>query len=223
MYLPAAFAVTEPELIAEAITSIAAGHLVTSHDGAFDSSFLPLLADTSLSVLHGHLARANPHGRAIAAAGEAGVGALVILGGPDAYVSPAWYPSKAESGEVVPTWNFEVVHVHGRVRVVDDAAFVADVVRRLTDRHEARRLAAAPGGPPVWSVDDAPADYLARMHRAIVGVELRIDRIEAKRKLSQNRPDDDRAAVRRALAGGSPRDQAVAGAMAAADDHGEVP
>jgi transcriptional regulator len=217
MYLPAAFAVTEPDEISAAIDAIAAAHLVTFGPDGFDSSFLPFLADPSVTVLHGHLARANPHGRAIALAGDQGVDALVIFGGPDTYVSPAWYPSKAVSGEVVPTWNFEVVHVHGRVRVVDERAFVADVVRRLTDRHEGRRTAASPDGPPAWSVDDAPADYLARMHRAIVGIEVRVERVEAKRKLSQNRPDDDRDAVRRALAARSPRDRGVADAMTDVD------
>ena len=210
MYLPRTFAVGDAASIAMMIRSAAVGHLVTSGPAGLDSSLLPLLADEQLTVLHGHLARANPHGRALASKGDDGADALVIFAGPDTYVSPAWYPTKAATGEVVPTWNYEVVHVHGRVHVVDDAAFVADVVRRLTDVHEPARTDDAPR----WSVDDAPPDYLSRMHRAIVGIELRIERVEAKRKLSQNRPPVDRTAVVEALAAGDDRQRPVSRAMA---------
>ena len=210
MNLPPAFAVDDAVLIATMIRSVAVGHLVTSGAVGLDSSLLPLLVDDELTVLHGHLARANPHGRALASKGDDGADALVIFAGPDTYVSPAWYSTKTATGEVVPTWNYEVVHVHGRVRVVDDHAFVADVVRRLTDVHEAARA----DGAPRWSVDDAPANYLARMHRAIVGIELRVERVEAKRKLSQNRPPEDRTAVVGALAAGDDRQRPVSRAMA---------
>ncbi len=210
VYLPPAFAVEDAASVATMIRSVAVGHLVTPGAAGLESSLLPLLADEQLTVLHGHLARANPHGRALASMGDVGVNAMVIFAGPDAYVSPAWYPTKAATGEVVPTWNYEVVHVHGRVCVVDDHSFVADVVRRLTDVHEAART----DGAPRWSVDDAPADYLARMHRAIIGIEIRVDRVEAKRKLSQNRPPEDRSSVADALAAGDDRQRPVSRAMA---------
>jgi len=110
--------------------------------------------------------------------------ALVVVTGAEAYVSPAWYASKVEHGRVVPTWNYVTAHVHGVVTVHDDPAWVADLVRELTDRHEAGL--AAP-----WSVDDAPPRFFAGQLRAIVGVEVAIGRIEAKFKLSQNRPSAD--------------------------------
>ena len=210
MYLPRAFAVDDAVLIATMIRSVAVGHLVTSGAAGLDSSLLPLLVDDELTVLRGHLARANPHGRALASLGDKGADALVIFAGPDTYVSPSWYPTKTATGEVVPTWNYEVVHVRGRVRVVDDHSFVADVVRRLTDAHESTRTDSAPR----WSVDDAPADYLARMHRAIVGIEVLVGTVEAKRKLSQNRPPEDRTAVTEALAVGDDGQRPVSRAMA---------
>ena len=108
----------------------------------------------------------------------------MIVRGPDAYVSPGWYPSKAEHGRVVPTWNYLTAHVHGRLVVHDDPAWVEAVVRRLTERHEA-------ASPTPWSVDDAPAAFVAGQLRAVVGVELVISRVQAKAKLSQNRPSAD--------------------------------
>lgn len=159
-------------------------------------------ADDVMS-LRGHVARANPIRQA------APCRALVIVPVSDAYVSPSWYPSKAEHGKVVPTWNYEVVHLHGRLVAHDDATWVAGLVRELTDVHEA-------GQPAAWSVDDAPADFVAKQHRAIVGIEIVVDRVEAKRKLSQNRSDADRDGVRTGLqSSGSTRGAAVAEAMSA--------
>ena len=119
---------------------------------------------------------------------------LAIVRGPDAYVSPSWYAAKAEHGRVVPTWNYVTAHVYGRLVVHDDPDWVEDVVRRLTAKHEAARLT-APGQPPAWSVDDAPRAFIEGQLRAIVGLELQITRIEAKAKLSQNRPVADIAGV----------------------------
>ncbi len=110
--------------------------------------------------------------------------AMVIVRGPDAYISPGRYASKAEHGRVVPTWNYLTAHVYGRLVVHDDAAWVDALVRRLTDKHEA-------AGPRPWSTDDAPPAFIAGQLRAIVGVELVISRVEAKAKLSQNRPSAD--------------------------------
>jgi transcriptional regulator len=130
-------------------------------------------------ALLGHLARNNDQWRR-PVLGEA----LAILRGPDAYVSPSWYATKTEHGRVVPTWNYIVVHAYGELVVHDDPAWVEALVRRLTGQHEA-------GRPHPWSVDDAPGGYLHGQLRAIVGIELRITRLEAKWKLSQNRSAAD--------------------------------
>ena len=169
----------------------------------FESSPLPILADVRDGTVHvrGHLARPNPLWRL------APCEALVIVALSDAYISPSWYPSKAVNGKVVPTWNYEVVHAHGQLVAHDDVEWLERLVRDLTERHE--RVNAAP-----WAVDDAPADYLAAMLRGIVGVEIAVERLEGKRKLSQNRSDEDqRGAVAGLDATGAPRSAAVADAM----------
>jgi transcriptional regulator len=190
MYVPAANAADDPVTILRLLRSAAVGHLIsTDAEGHLDATLLPFLVDDDLTTLHAHFARANPQWRALD-----GMQALMIVPVTDAYVSPSWYPSKADDPRVVPTWNYEVVHVHGVVRVHDDAGFVEGVVRRLTDLHESERSVETLS-PPRWSVDDAPADFTARRLRAIVGVELVVTDIQAKRKLSQNRSDADRAGV----------------------------
>ena len=199
MYIPHAFAEQDQAEIASMIDASAVAHLVTAGPDGLVASVVPLLVDLDAKTAVGHLARANPHGRSF----DPDAQALAIFSGPDAYVSPSWYPTKAESGKVVPTWNYEVVHVYGALTVHDDPAWVADLVRRLTDRHESERTSP-------WSVDDAPEDYLATMYRAIVGIELKISRVEAKRKLSQNRPEPDRLGVIAGLESASVRERAVA-------------
>ena len=125
----------------------------------------------------------------------------------DAYISPSWYPTKAEHGKVVPTWNYEVVHLHGRLVAHDEADWTEQMVRDLTVLHEAPL-------PSPWSVDDAPADYIAQLMRGIVGVALEVTRIDAKRKLSQNKSDTDVAGVVAGLANSSSqRSEAVRQAM----------
>ncbi len=136
-------------------------------------------------ALYGHVARHNDQWRK-PAKGES----LAIVRGPDAYVSPSWYAAKAEHGRVVPTWNYVTAHVYGTLVVHDDPGWVEDVVRRLTAKHETARLQSA-GQAPEWSVDDAPRKFIEGQLRAIVGLELQITRIEAKAKLSQNRPATD--------------------------------
>lgn len=150
-----------------------------------------------MTTVRAHLARANDHWRSLD-----GAAALLIVPLSDAYVSPSWYPSKADDARLVPTWNYEIVHAHGTVDIRDDATFVEQVVRELTERHEAQRVAATPT-PPAWSVDDAPADFIERQLRAIVGIELTVTHVEAKRKPSQNRNDADRRGVADGL-GASP-------------------
>ncbi|HEU0076579.1 MAG TPA: FMN-binding negative transcriptional regulator, partial [Longimicrobiaceae bacterium] len=166
MYVPPSNAESRPEVLFDFIEAHPLGALVTaSADGLF-ATHLPLVLDRGRGphgVLEGHVARANPHHRQDLAAGEA----LVIFPGPDAYVSPSWYPSKTEHGRVVPTWNYVAVHVYGALRFVDDPAFLRRHLDALTARHEAGR--ARP-----WAVGDAPAEYVAQQQRAIVGVEVAI-------------------------------------------------
>jgi transcriptional regulator len=135
----------------------------------------------------------------------------VIVRGPDAYVSPGWYASKADHGRVVPTWNYVTAHVYGELVVRDDPVWVEDLVRRLTAKHEASM-------PHPWHVDDAPPAFVAGQLRAIVGVELRISRVEAKAKLSQNRSEADVAGVVAGLEGRG--DHASAAAVRVANREG---
>ncbi|WP_427887286.1 FMN-binding negative transcriptional regulator [Kribbella sp. GL6] len=178
MYVPAHFAPDEGA-VQELLARHGAADLVTTTADGLLATMLPFVYDDDRNVLLGHLARNNPHWQ------QPAIGdALVIMRGPDAYVSPAWYASKQEHGRVVPTWNYITAHVYGTLTVHDDPAWVEDVVRRLSQLHEA-------GRPEPWSVDDAPAKYIGGQLRAIVGVEVAISRIEAKFKLSQNRPAAD--------------------------------
>ena len=205
MYVPAHFAATD-EQVADLLAHHGAADLVTVTDAGLVATLLPFVHvpdDGPHGALLGHVARNNeqwrlpPHGEG-----------LVIVRGPDSYVSPQWYASKAEHGRVVPTWNYVTVHVHGRVEWHDDAAWVEDVVRRLTAKHEG-----ALGGPHPWAVDDAPRTFLDGQLRAIVGVRVEITRIEAKLKLSQNRPEADAAGV---VAGLAARGDAAGSAAVAA-------
>ncbi|MGH1503825.1 MAG: FMN-binding negative transcriptional regulator [Acidimicrobiales bacterium] len=196
MYVPPAFAVPSSTEALDALRRVAFGHLVTidpGGSGAPTSTPLPFVVDDDLSELRAHIARGNPHWRQLG-----GLSALMIVTGPDAYVSPRWYPSKAEHGKVVPTWNYEVVHVHGTVEVIEDADWLRSMVSDLTDHHEAR--IDDPADSRVWEVTDAPTSFIDAQLRAIVGVRLEITSVVAKRKLSQNRPPADRAGVRAGLA-----------------------
>ena len=181
------------------VAAVGTAQLVTvAADGAPDATFLPVLWRGDRLV--GHLARANPHRRVI---GDGSPG-LAVVQGPDAYVSPSFYASKREHGRVVPTWNYSAVHLRGPVRVVDDADWLRELVGALTDHHE------APRDEP-WAVEDAPESYVAKQLKAIVGVEMVVESVEAKAKLSQNRSGEDRAGVVAGLEG-TPG-EAVADAM----------
>jgi transcriptional regulator len=181
VYVPEHFAMGDPA-VRELLDRHGAGDLVTATSQGLLVTFLPFVFDVSLGAhgaLLGHVARNNEQWRHTPA-GDA----LVILRGPDAYVTPTWYPSKSEHGRVVPTWNYVTAHVYGELVVHDDVEWVGDLVRWLTEKHEA-------GRPRPWAVDDAPPAFVAGQLRAVVGLELRISRIEAKAKLSQNRPAAD--------------------------------
>ena len=183
MYLPASNTEHDRAIMFDFIEAHPLGALVTaSADGLF-ATHLPLLVDRSRGAhgtLQGHVARANAHSRQPADAREA----LVIFSGPTAYVSPTWYPAKALHGQVVPTWNYVAIHVYGTLRFLDDQQFLHRHLAELTALHESGREAP-------WAPSDAPADYIAGMERAIVGVELTITRMEGKWKMSQNRSAAD--------------------------------
>jgi transcriptional regulator len=203
MYIPPSNAEHRPEVMLGFIEAHPLGALVTHGDDGLFATHLPLVLDRSRGehgVLQGHVARANPHHRQTGTAAEA----LVIFQGPDAYVTPAWYAAKAEHGRVVPTWNYVAVHVYGTLRFVDDADFLRRHLDELTARHEA-------GREQPWAVSDAPAQYIEGLHRAIVGVEIEITRLEGKWKMSQNRSAADIDGVVQGLAA-SPHagDRAVA-------------
>jgi len=192
MYLPRHFEETRPDILHALMRARPLATLVTSDGaGGFDANHIPLHLDPAAGphgVLRGHVARANPLWR------QPGDGAevLVVFRGAQGYVSPGWYPGKHETHRHVPTWNYEVVHAHGRLRVRDDAAFVRGVVARLTRAHEA-------GEPTPWKMGDAPADYLAAELAQVVGIEIELTRLQGKRKLSQNRDARDFDGVVRAL------------------------
>ena len=181
MYIPAHFA-PDAALVDELLRNHGAADLVTVTERGLVATMLPFIyvpGSGPHGALHGHLARNNDQWK-LSAAGES----LAIVRGPDAYITPGWYASKAEHGRVVPTWNYVTAHVYGRLVVHDDPVWTEDLVRRLTTKHEAYR-------DRPWSVDDAPRPFIEGQLRAIVGVELEITRIEAKVKLSQNRPAAD--------------------------------
>jgi transcriptional regulator len=181
VYVPQHFAPESTAWMHEFITRTRVGTLITGGEDGLNASMLPMLFDAPKMTLQAHFARANPQWKACLSARDA----LVIFQGVDAYISPTFYPSKAEHQRVVPTWNYEVVHVHGRLRIIDDVQWLRTLVEALTTREEAR-------SEMPWSVSDAPEDYLATMLTQIVGVEMAIERIEGKRKIGQNRTEADR-------------------------------
>ncbi len=177
MFMPRHFVETDPVAAATMARSAGFGHLTVAGADGLISTPLPFLIDDGGTLVRAHLARPNP----VLAAAPAD--ALLVVPVSDTYVSPGWYPSKAEHGKVVPTWNYEVVHLHGRL-VTHDRAWTLQLVRDLTDHHEAEM--ATP-----WSVDDAPDAYIDGLLKAIVGISLEVTRVEAKRKLSQNKATRD--------------------------------
>jgi transcriptional regulator len=205
MYLPAHHEESCPEVMHALLRDHPLGLLLTQNIAKDAHGFQPLQADAIPFMLdpargaHGtlvaHVARANPLWHAARTDAQS----VVMFQGAQAYISPAWYVTKAETGKVVPTWNYVIVEVRGRLRVIDDAAWVHGLVSTLTDRHEAGR-AASEGKADAWKVTDAPDDYIATMQRAIVGIEIEIASIKGKWKVSQNRSAADRAGVAVGLA-----------------------
>jgi transcriptional regulator len=193
MYVPRHFAVTDLTAIAAFVDAADAADLVTFDGTRPVSTLLPVIwerpadfpdGEGEYGRLLGHVALANPQWQTA----QPEALALAIVHGPQAYVSPSWYESKARHGRVVPTWNYETVHLTGSVTFHRDAEWLRDLVTRLTQRHEA-------ANPRPWAVTDAPPEYIDGQLRAIVGVEVTITDIEAKDKLSQNRSALDQAGV----------------------------
>jgi transcriptional regulator len=204
VYLPHHFAVDDEDQIRAFVAAARVAQFVTvAPDGAPVASLLPVIWDGDTVLAH--MARANPQWSSIAD----GAAGLMIVSGPDAYISPAWYPSKAEHGRVVPTWNYSAVHLTGPVAVHQDPEWLRTMVTRLTDRHE------SPRDDP-WSVSDAPERYVDGQLRAIVGISLSVTRVDAKAKMSQNRSEPDRVgAINGLLTEGGPGAGPVAAIMAA--------
>jgi transcriptional regulator len=191
VYVPAHFATDDAEGLIHRLARAHAGVLVTiDAEGAPVATHMPLLWDAEARIATGHIARANPQWRQGPRKG------LIVLSGPEAYVTPAWYPSKAEHGKAVPTWNYEAVHIAGQVEWFDDPVRLEAVVRDLSGLHENGRV-------EPWTIADAPRPYIDALLRAIVGVTLTAERIEAKRKLSQNKSQADFHGVEQGLAASS--------------------
>ncbi|OYY04123.1 MAG: transcriptional regulator [Acidocella sp. 35-58-6] len=201
MYIPPAFAEDRPEEL-QAIMQAASLPVLISIMA--DAANAPRMVATHLPLtLHGdtligHFAKANEHWKAFDPKAES----LAIFVAADGYVSPSWYAAKQEHGKVVPTWNYEAVHVYGRLEIISEAQDILGIVSRLTNRYE------TPRAHP-WAVSDAPDDYIAAQLKGIVGVVLHISRIEGKRKLNQNRSKADREGVVAGLASENPRLAAV--------------
>ena len=202
MYLPAHFEETRPEVLHELVRAHPLGLLITLGAGGIQANPIPFILDTDpaggLPTLRAHVARANPVWREA----RTDVESLVVFQGPQAYISPSMYPTKAATGKVVPTWNYVIVQARGTLRVMDDAPWLRALVTRLTNRHEATR--AVP-----WAVTDAPADYIDAMLRAIVGIEIPLSALTGKWKVTQNRNEVDRNGV-------------VYGLRAQAEQHGDA-
>jgi transcriptional regulator len=188
MYQPAHFIESRPEVLHALIRQHPLGLLITHGPGGLEAHTIPFLMDPSgdgaCGQLVGHVARANPLWKTSPEHAEV----LVVFQGPQAYISPGWYATKAETGKVVPTWNYVMVQARGRLRAVDNPAAARAIVTRLTATHEAKQ--ARP-----WSVEDAPADYVDAMLKAIVCIEIAVDKLEGKWKISQNHPAANRAGV----------------------------
>ncbi|HET7269261.1 MAG TPA: FMN-binding negative transcriptional regulator [Oleiagrimonas sp.] len=180
MHIPRHFQEARPEVLHDLMHAHPFATVVVHTEDGLVANHLPFerVGDT----LQTHVARGNE------LAGMDGKEALVIFRGSQAYISPNWYPTKRETGREVPTWDYAVVHVHGHMKVIDDAAWLRDLLERLTTHHEA-------GEPEPWRISDAPADHIEQSLRAIVGIEIPIERLVGKFKLNQNHPERNRRGI----------------------------
>lgn len=189
MYVPSHFKEDDVGKLQQYIRDYGFGLLVVADDGGIEANHVPFYLSSepagTLGQLQCHLARSNPVWQRL----QNGARVLAVFQGPDAYISPSWYETKAETGRVVPTWNYLAVHAEGRARIIEDSAWLKDHLHRLTDQHES-------GMSNPWSVDDAPTDFTERLIKAIVGVEIQIETLTGKLKASQNQPEKNRAGVK---------------------------
>jgi transcriptional regulator len=191
MYLPSHFKEEDPEVLRGLMAAHSLAAVVSVGPEGLVANHLPLLYEPQpgpQGVLRGHMARANPQWQSF----RSDIEVLAIFQGPQAYISPNWYPTKKEDGRAVPTWNYAVVHVWGRLSVYSEPARLREFLDRLTAAHEA-------GQPEPWMPADAPAGYVDGLVKGIVGIEIAITRIEGKWKMSQNQPEVNRIGVRRAV------------------------
>ncbi|MBW3510356.1 FMN-binding negative transcriptional regulator [Janthinobacterium sp. NKUCC06_STL] len=212
MYTPASFREERLDVLHGLIDAHPLGALVRQSVDGLCADHLPFeiaapTPDAPFGILRAHVARANPLWRTAGGNDEC----MVIFQGPHAYITPAWYAEKQRSGKEVPTFNYAVVHAHGPLRAIDDAAWLLGLVERLTARHEA-------GLATPWRVSDAPAGYIEKLLKAIVGIEIPLTRLTGKWKLGQNRTQEDQATMARELAHDSQPGAAQAlGALIAAN------
>lgn len=193
MYQPPHFVEKRVDVLHELVRAHPLGLLISNGPEGPVANPVPFLLDTDVGPhgrLRAHLARANPQWKLLADAPSA----LVVFQGVDTYITPSWYETKRETQKVVPTWNYAIVQIRGQVRVVEDPSWLAGQIAELTERHESER--AAP-----WRVTDAPPAFIQAQIKGIVGIELDIEHIEGKWKVSQNRPAPDRAGVATGLEG----------------------
>jgi transcriptional regulator len=204
MYLPSQFAEERVDVMHDLIRTHSLGTIVTFADGKLTANHIPMRIDASpapFGTLRAHVARANPLWRDIAQ----GTNALAIFQGPNLYISPSHYATKRESGKVVPTWNYTVVHAHGTLRAIDDPSWLREFLEGLTDQHESGRQVP-------WKIEDAPDDFINTQLKAIVGIELTITDLVGKWKISQNRqPADRQSTIDSLRTDGDPASQAMAG------------
>ncbi|MFB2863775.1 FMN-binding negative transcriptional regulator [Aeromonas sp. MdU4] len=191
MYLPPHFATDDTEALHQLMQAHPLGALITHGSQGLDANHLPFefAKETGAhGVLRAHVARNNP----LWQEAKDGDEVLVIFKAADAYISPNWYPSKKAHHQQVPTWNYSVVHAHGRIQIRDDARFVRRLLANLTRHHEA-------GEPTPWKMADAPREYIEAMVQAVVGIEIEIERLVGKFKLGQNKDEPDRQGAAHAL------------------------
>ena len=206
MYVPKHFAVDDEQDIRQFVEATRLGALISHGPDGLFATHIPWLVDTHVSIgatLTAHVARANPHWKMIGG----GTDALVIFTGANAYITPGWYPSKQDHGKIVPTWNYQAVHLYGHVEALQNSEDIETAIRRLSDKMEHKR-------ETPWSIDDAPRNYIDKMISAIVGLKFTITNVEAKYKLDQNKADQDRLGAAKGLSA-EPSDaaQAIAALM----------
>jgi transcriptional regulator len=187
MYIPKHFEETRLDVLHQLMRRHSLAALITVGSKGLNANHIPLHLDGSAApwgVLRGHVSRANPLWKDF----DPAIEALAVFSGPQAYITPSWYATKRDTGEAVPTWNYVVVHARGPLRVIEDPAWLRSHVEELTGHKES-------DFPEPWKVEDAPADYTARLLAGIVGLEIVVSRIEGKWKVSQNQPEANRRGV----------------------------